>query len=126
MSGYTKGYRFSKEPQDGGPATIPSREIQNPTYAATLEVATVRENTKVDLALTGASTINSTDISGTYAMDEVEFVLSADTTPRVVTFGTNFVSAGTVTVATSKNATIIFIFSSAANAWVEKSRFVQS
>jgi hypothetical protein len=59
--------------------------------------------------LTGAMTINAT-VTNLQQFDEVVFHFSADGTNRVVTFGTNFVSSGTLTVTASKDATARGIF----------------
>ncbi len=61
--------------------------------------------------LTGAMTINAaTTIANLTQGDEVLFILEADATQRVVTFGTGFVSSGTVTVTAAKGATVRGIF----------------
>lgn len=122
---YTKGYRYGILPGQNNANVMPLREIKSLTYAATISAAPTQEITKYELALTGAATINA-DKTATYAVDELTFILTADGTNRVVTFGTNFVSAGTVTVVASKSATITFIYSSVMDSWVETGRFVQS
>lgn len=94
-----------------------------PAYAATLSVAPKTYKATVKVALTGAMTVNAVTTDA-FADDDVIFLLAADASQRVVTFGTNFISAGTVTVAASKNATITFKFNG--TAYVEISRFVQA
>lgn len=59
--------------------------------------------------LTGAMTINAT-LTNLKQFDKVYFHFSADGTNRVVTFGTGFVSSGTLTVTASKDATAVGIF----------------
>lgn len=59
--------------------------------------------------LTGALTINAT-VTGLKQFDEVVLHFSADGTNRVVTFGTNFISTGTLTVTASKDATWTGVF----------------
>jgi len=57
--------------------------------------------------LTGAMTINAaTVVSRLNQFDRVVFHFSTDATQRIVTFGTNFVSSGTVTIPASKDATV--------------------
>lgn len=121
----TKGYRYGTLPTDGGAYLVPSKKNESVTYASTITFAPETEETRSEIALTGAATINA-NISGPYPLDRCTFVLTADGSSRVVTFGTNFVSAGTVTVAANKSATISFIFSTSMNEWVETGRFVQS
>lgn len=59
--------------------------------------------------LTGAMTINAT-VTNLSQFDEVVFHFNADGTNRVVTFGTNFISSGTLTVTAAKDATARGIF----------------
>jgi len=57
--------------------------------------------------LTGAMTINAeTTVSRLTQWDEVIFVFEVDGTQRIVTFGTNFLSSGTVTIPANKGATV--------------------
>jgi hypothetical protein len=61
--------------------------------------------------LTGAMTINAaTTISRLSQFDEVVFVFEVDASQRIVTFGTGFVSSGTVTITAAKGATVRGIF----------------
>lgn len=61
--------------------------------------------------LTGAMTINAaTVVSRLNQFDVVWFHFSADGTNRVVTFGTNFKSSGTLTVTANQDATAVGIF----------------
>lgn len=59
--------------------------------------------------LTGAMTINAT-VTGMLESTEVIFVFDTDGTQRIVTFGTNFLSSGTVTIPASKGAVVRGIF----------------
>lgn len=59
--------------------------------------------------LTGAMTINATVTSlGQFA--EITFFFDTDGTQRIVTFGTNFLSSGTVTIPASKGAIVRGVF----------------
>lgn len=61
--------------------------------------------------LTGAMTINAaTVVSRLSQFDKVYFHFSADGTGRVVTFGTNFKSSGTLTVAANQDATAVGVY----------------
>lgn len=61
--------------------------------------------------LTGAMTINAaTTLANLSQFDEVVFIFEADSSQRIVTFGTGFVSSGTVTVTASKGATVRAIY----------------
>jgi hypothetical protein len=59
--------------------------------------------------LTGAMTINAT-VTNLLQFDEVVFWFATDGTQRVVTFGTNFLSSGTVTIPASKGAIVKCVF----------------
>ena len=81
-----------------------------PAYSATLTMApTGRIVTFQPAQLTGALTINAT-VTGSVAGDILYMSFVADGTNRVVTFGTNFKSSGTLTVTASKwaGATAVF------------------
>lgn len=122
---YTKGYRYGILPGQNNANVMPLREIKSLVYSATIAVAPTQEITKYELDLTGAATINATK-TASFATDELTFLMTADASPRIVTFGTNFLSAGTVTVAASKYATISFMYSSVLDSWVETGRLIQS
>jgi hypothetical protein len=59
--------------------------------------------------LTGAMTINAT-LTNLKQFDEVVFWFDTDGTQRIVTFGTGFLSSGTVTIPASKGAVVKAIF----------------
>ena len=83
-------------------------------YAATIAIVPVQQQNLYQVAqLTGTATINAT-VTNLYIGDTVRFLFSADATARVVTFGTNFVSAGTLSVTASKASHIDFIFNGTA------------
>jgi hypothetical protein len=56
-------------------------------------------------SLTGAMTINAT-LTAMLQFSEVIFYFANDGTERIVTFGTGFLSSGTVTIPASKGATV--------------------
>ena len=122
---YTKGYRYAVLPGQNNANVMPLREIKALVYAPTIAIAPTQEVTKYELALTGAATINATK-TASYATDTMMIILTADASARVVTFGTNFTTSGTVTVAANKYATISFSYSSVVDGWIETGRFVQS
>ncbi len=100
-----------------------SRDLQSPAYAATLAVTTDSGHTLLHPgSLTGAITINLT-VTSAVEGDELKIILDADTSQRIATLGTGFVSAGTLTVAISKQATWTGIFDG--TAFVESARFVE-
>lgn len=82
-----------------------------PVYAATSALVLVSSFYQyVSYAqLTGAMTINAT-VTNLLQGDKVEFWFESDASQRVVTFGTNFLSSGTVTIPASKGATVIGTF----------------
>lgn len=59
--------------------------------------------------LTGAMTINAT-VTDMLQSSEVMFFFDTDGTQRIVTFGTNFLSSGTLTIPASKGAVVRGIF----------------
>ena len=59
--------------------------------------------------LTGAMTINAT-VSSLKQFSEVIFHFGTDGTQRIVTFGTNFKSSGTVTIPANKGAIVRALF----------------
>ena len=100
-----------------------SYDLTAPTYTATLTVAPKVFNLTVKPGtLTGAMTINATETSS-FRGDHLTFIFTSDGTGRVVTFGTNFISAGTLTLVASKQATASFIYDG--TNYVEVSRAIQ-
>ena len=91
-------------------------DTQTLTSASTIACTTKANATKTFFicALSTATpsvTINQgSATTAPYVGDEVRFILSADSTTRVVTFSTGFTSAGTLSVTASKKATISFVF----------------
>lgn len=82
-----------------------------PAYAATSALVAL-SGLRVIYAyaqLTGAMTINLTT-TNLLQGDVLEFWFEADSSQRVVTFGTGFLSSGTVTVTAAKGATCIGTF----------------
>lgn len=80
-------------------------------YAATIALTPVASFRQyVSFAqLTGALTINFT-VTNLTMFDEVILMFSSDGTGRVITFGTNSNSAGTLTMVANKDAVATFIF----------------
>lgn len=126
---YTNTYRYTQEPTQGGFNQLPYREIQNPTYAATIALIATDYRTEkmmVDVGLlTGALTMTA-DLTLPCTGDELTLIFKSDGTGRVVTFSTGFIVNTTLTLIASKSATVSFVFSGQANAWVEKGRFIQT
>lgn len=81
--------------------------IETPVYAATIEVtdASAKYHIVAPAQLTGALTLNATAVTKHLLGDEFTFHFSTDGTERIVTFGANFLSSGTVTIPASKTAT---------------------
>jgi len=80
---------------------------ESPAYAASIEVTdqyAVR-HVVTPAQLTGALTLNATAVTKAIVGDEYVFHFSTDGTQRIVTFGTNFLSSGTVTIPANKTAT---------------------
>lgn len=88
-------------------------------YAATVALTVTNADTHVFASITGALTINAS--SGGKAGQTLRLILPNDgTSGRVVTFGTNFKSAGTLTGTTSKTA--VMSFTSDGQNWYESGR----
>lgn len=104
-----------------------TQDYQAPAYAATIAITPTAQKTDVAVGqLTGAATINigvGSSTSAPYVGDEIVFLFGADSgANRVVTFGTGFASAGTLTVTLSKYASAKFKFNG--TVWVEMSRAI--
>ena len=80
---------------------------ESPAYAATIEVTDQYASRHIvsPAQLTGALTLNATAVTKAIVSDEYVFHFSTDGTQRVVTFGTNILSSGTITIPASKTAT---------------------
>lgn len=78
-----------------------------PAYATPLEVTDqyAARHLYLPAQLTGALTLNATAVTKWIAGDEIVFHFSTDGTQRVVTFGTNILSSGTITIPANKTAT---------------------
>jgi len=97
-----------------------TQDYLNPAYAASIALKPVQGYTLVNFQLlTGALGLTA-DVTQPYIGDELELLFAPDATNRVVTFGTGFASAGTLTVVASKFGSAKFIFNG--TVWVERSR----
>lgn len=90
-----------------------SRYTEAPAYAATLAI-TPNAGFSYILPgqLTGAMTVNATE-TNCAAGDQLVMEFNTDGTQRIVTFGTNFIPNGTLTIPASKRATAFFIYNGA-------------
>jgi len=81
--------------------------VESPAYATPLEVTDqfAARHVVTPAQLTGALTLNATAVTKAIVGDEYVFHFSTDGTQRVVTFGTNILSSGTVTIPANKTAT---------------------
>lgn len=96
--------------QSTASGTLGVNSVQTPAYASTIAYTpTSHSNRLIPAQLTGACTINAT-VTSLVAGDTVVCAFSADGTNRVVTFGTNFKTSGTLTVSANKWAAISFVF----------------
>jgi hypothetical protein len=80
---------------------------ESPAYAAAIEVTdqAAKRHIVSPAQLTGALTLNATAVTKHIVGDEFVFHFSTDGTQRIVTFGTGFLSSGTVTIPANKTAT---------------------
>lgn len=81
--------------------------IEEPAYAATLVLSDTKAKDHIykPEQLTGALTLNATAVTNHDEGDEFTFRFDTDGTQRIVTFGTNFLASGTVTIPANKTAT---------------------
>lgn len=119
-------FRLTPSPSADNTFRTKQQDNQSPAYAASIALQLDADLTQVKVGqLTGALTLTANVGSATtppYVGDKVEILLSSDASARVVTFGTGFASAGTLSVTASKKAIATFIFDGAA--WIEQSRAV--
>ena len=95
-------FRFVRGANQDNTLRAMTQDAKAVAFASTIAIVPIQSDNLFQVAqLTGAATINAV-ISDLYIGDKVRVLLSADSTTRVVTFGTGFVSAGTVTVPASK------------------------
>ena len=114
--------RFGITPNDDNTGRVITYSYYNPAYAATLLVAPNDSSTSyIVQELTGALTINAS-LGTALPLDVITFLFNADTSNRVVTFGTGFSSAGTLTVTASKKGSASFVFDGVS--FVERSRAI--
>jgi len=114
--------RFGITPNDDNTGRVITYSYYNPAYAATLLVAPNASCTSyVVQQLTGAATINSST-GNAMPLDKITFLFNADSSNRVVTFGTGFSTSGTLTVTASKKASASFMYDG--TSFVEVSRAI--
>jgi hypothetical protein len=88
---------------------------EQPVYAAAIEVTdqSAKEHLVKPAQLTGALTVNATAVTKHKLGDRFVFMFATDASQRIVTFGTNILSSGTVTIPANKTATAIGWFDGA-------------
>lgn len=107
-------FRFVRGANQDNTLRTATQDALAVAYAATIAIVPDKCDNLFQIAqLTGAATINAT-VTGLYIGDKVRFLFSADGTNRVVTFGTGFASAGTLTITASKKGSAEFMFDGAA------------
>ena len=112
--------RFGITKNEDNTGRVLTNDFKKPAYASTLSVNLNASKTFVEPSqLTGAATINSV-VTNCQEYDECQFIFNTDGTNRIVTFGTNFKTSGTLTVVASKYGTVKFVFDGAY--WIEVSR----
>lgn len=104
-------------------------DFETVTYSATPTLAVIAKaasSIKV-IALTGAATLAinvGTATTAPFVGDKLQLQLTADATSRIVTFGTGFLSTGTLSVTTAKYAVANFVFNG--TGWLETGRAVSA
>jgi len=112
--------RFGITKNEDNTGRVVTYDIKEPVYAATLSINANASKTFVTVgALTGALTLNSV-VANAQKYDELFISFTASGANRIVTFGTNFASAGTLTVVSAKFGSAHFVYNG--NAWVEFGR----
>lgn len=114
--------RFGIATNEDNTGRVITHNYLKPAYAATISITPNVSKLYVEPAqLTGTLTVNAV-VTSALEYDEVVFIFNSDATARVVTFGTNFKSSGTISVSSSKYATVKFVFDGAY--FIEMSRTV--
>jgi hypothetical protein len=112
--------RFGITKNEDNTGRVITHDIKEPAYSATLSLNTNASKTYVTVgALTGALTLNTVD-TNCQKYDELFITFTASGANRIVTFGTNFLTAGTLTVVSAKFGTVHFVYNGAD--WVEFGR----
>lgn len=107
-------FRFVRGANQDNTLRAMTQDAKAVAFGSTIAIVPSESENLFQVAqLTGAATVNAT-VSQLYIGDKVRVLLSADSTTRVVTFGTNFISAGTLSVTASKAAYIDFMFNGTA------------
>lgn len=117
--------RFGTTPSSDNTGRSLTYKYAAPVFSSTVTITANAFETIVKVGkLTGAQT-DTAVIARCHLGDRLTILYLADTANagRVVTFGANFVSDGTLTVADSKKASVSFIFDGVA--WIETSRFIE-
>lgn len=112
--------RFTPGANQDNTLRTATQDYLNPAYAASIALKPSQGYTLVNVQqLTGALTVTAAVVAP-FIGDELELLFAADGTNRVVTFGTGFASAGTLTVVATKFGTAKFVFNG--TSWIERSR----
>lgn len=97
-------------------------------FASTLAIAAASLNhdnvVYAPVALTGALTLNITAVTSSKIGDRLTVLLLSDSTGRVVTFGTNIATVGTLTLIASKRGSCSFTFDG--TKYVETGRAIEA
>ena len=104
-------------------------DYQNPSYAASIAIATKPHatSTLVQITLAGALTLTIGVGSATTAPmvgDTVRFLIKSDASIRVVTFSTGFQPAGALSTVANKTVSASFEFDG--TGWQETGRAIQA
>ena len=97
---------------DEGQLTAFGAFAEELAYAAVVEVipqAVIKHSIKV-AELTGAISVDATDVTGKKELDELVMAFETDASERIVTFDTNFASSGTVTIPANLSAIVKAVF----------------
>ena len=112
--------RFGITKNEDNTGRVITHDIKEPAYSATLSINANASKTYVTVgALTGALTLNAV-VTNSQKYDELFVNFTASGANRVVTFGTNFASSGTLTVVSAKYGSAHFVYNG--TAWLEFGR----
>lgn len=113
---------LKNEGNTGASLTYKYQTITTTTATAVLYQAPNAWETVIKIGTLTHALTDSLKTAGAWVGDRVIFIFTADTLTagRVVTFGNNIKSTGTLTVPRSKKATARFVFDGVA--WLEESR----
>lgn len=104
------GSRYGVIPEGGGPYQVPNKVIFKPAYAPTINLTTTHEETIVQVGTLTASCAITSSVTNCYYGDKLYMQFYANNSSQTVSFGSNILASGNLTVAANASASLIFMF----------------